>query len=196
MAQLSDNAKEILMSYKNDLRKGDLKKIAKDLQSEYRYDRGSIIAYMIEKGIPILEAMSYIPNNGINGCNMPVISVPGNIKDIRNEGICYCNCKEIILEEGVERIDSNAITYNPSLEKIILPSSLVSLSSRCFADNPGLKEVFIPDGITVLPKGIFEGCDDNITILANFREDKRDRLKCVESEREFYKNHLKWIRGE
>lgn len=195
MAQLTDSQRDLLIRFKDDLRKGKLNKLAKTLSSEYRYDRGPIIAYMIEKGVPILEAMSFIPYVGITDCNMPVLSIPGNIQYISTGGIGRNNCREIILEEGIERLESRAIIENNNLEKIILPNSLASLGQECFADNKNLKEVFIPDSITVLPKGVFDGCD-NVTVLANYRADKKDRLKCVESEIEFYKNHLKWIRGE
>ena len=195
MAQLDQEKKDILLSFKDDLRKGKLDRIANKLTKEYLYDRGYIIAYMLEKGVDILSAMEYIPRYGIIDYTLNVLIIPGNIKSIKSGGISNNRMQEIIIEDGVERIEGNAIASNPSLEKISLPESLMSIGPNAFSGNTSLKEVFIPDSITVLPKGIFSGCND-VVIYANYREDKRNRLKCVESERDFYRNHLKWIRGE
>lgn len=197
MANLDNDQLEILKKYKQDLRRGNLSKLAKDLTSSIsKYDRGEIIAYMIEHGIDILSAMSFIPEQGIKDLeNLPILMIPGNIETIRKNGI-YRNpsVKEILIEHGVQNIDSNAITGNSNLTAIILPPSVTTLGAGAFSNNPNLQEVFISDGIKVLPRGLFEGCNDNIVVKANFRENKADRLRCVEGEKDWYRTHLKWIK--
>lgn len=197
MANLDSDQLETLKKYKQDLRRGNLSRLAKDLTSSIsKYDRGEIIAYLIEHGVNILSAMSFIPEHGIKDLeNSPILMIPGNIETIRKNGI-YRNpsVKEILIEYGVQNIDSNAITNNSNLTTIILPPSINSLGSGAFSDNPNLKEVFIPDSIKILPRDLFNGCNDSIVVKANFRENKADRLRCVEGEKDWYRAHLKWIK--
>ena len=198
MANLNDTQMSILQKYKKDLRRGDLTRLAKDLTGSIDYgDRCTIIAFLLEHGIDILKALPFLPayslNANLNG--VVVLEIHGNIETIRNSAIQDCDSiKEIIIAEGVENIESNAITANTNLSKIVLPSSLRSLGERAFASNPKLQEIFIPDNIKVLPKNLFENCSNDLVVTANFRENKADRLRCVEGEREWYKQHLKWIK--
>ncbi|MBQ6630820.1 MAG: leucine-rich repeat domain-containing protein [Romboutsia sp.] len=198
MANLNDTQMSILQKYKKDLRRGDLSRLAKDLTNSIDYsDRCSIIAFLLEHGVDILKALPFLPSWSLsaNLRGVVVLEIPGNIETIRNSAIQDCDSiQEIIIEEGVENIEANAIVSNENLRKIILPNSLKSLGEKAFASNPKLQEIFIPDSIRVLPKGLFNNCSEDLIITANFRENKSDRLKCVEGEREWYKQHLKWIK--
>ncbi len=197
MAQLDNTQLEILQNYKQDLRRGNISKLAKDLVTRIsKWDRGEIISYLLEHNIDILSAMNFIPELGIVEISkLPVLTIPGNIEIIRKNAIVNNpSLKEILIEDGVRVLEPKAIHSNSALETIILPSSIKTLGTEAFANNSSLKEVFIPDSVTVLPKGLFNGCDDGIVIKANFRENKSDRLKCVEGEKDWYKSHLKWIK--
>ena len=197
MANLDNNQIEILRSYKQDLRRGNLSKLAQDLMTRIsKWDRGPITAYLLEHGVNILDSMNVIPEAGILSLEkLPILTIPGNIETIRRNSIKNNpSLKEIFIEDGVENIESNAITNNQNLTTIILPSSIKSLGKGAFRDNSNLKEVFIPDSIKILPQGLFDGCDNSIVIKANFRENKADRLKCVEGEKDWYRTHLKWIK--
>lgn len=197
MANLDSDQIEILKSYKQDLRRGNLSKLAQDLMTKIgSWDRGPIVSYLLEHGIDILSAMTFIPSSGIvNLEKLPVLTIPRNIETIRSQGIVdNPSLKEVLIEYGVENINSNAIVGNPNLAAIILPPSIKTLGKEAFAENPNLKEVFIPDSVKVLPKGLFSGCNDNLVVKANFRENKSDRLKCVEAEKDWYRAHLKWIK--
>lgn len=198
MANLTDDQVTILQKYKRDLRRGNLSNLAKDLVGSINwYDRGPIIAFLVEHGIDILKVLPFLPANSFNESlrGIVVLQIPGNIETIRKDAINECeSIQEIIIEEGVENIESKAINSNNSLKKIVLPNSLKSIGEAAFSYNNNLKEVFIPDSVKILPKDLFKGCSDDIIITANFRENKSDRLKCVEGEREWYKQHLKWIK--
>ena len=196
MAQLNDIQLEIISKHKQELRKGDLSKLVKDLLSyDRQYYRGEIIAYMLEHGVDILSAMNTIPSNGISDYMNPVLTIPGNIIEIKDNAIRGNGFESLFIEDGVEIINKEAITNNHALKEIVLPNSLKFLGQAAFANNSSLKEIFIPDSITVLPKKLFYGCD-NVVVKANYREDKANRLKCVESEIPWYKEHLKWVRND
>ena len=196
MAQLNDVLTEVISKHKQELRKGDLSKLIKELLSyERQYDRGIIISYMLEHGINVLDKMNVIPTNGIMEYSNPSLTIPGNIIEIKDEAIRKNSFENLYIEHGVEIIGREAITYNSKLEEIVLPDSVKSLGQGAFANNSSLQEAFIPDSITVLPKKLFYGCD-NVIVKANYRPDKADRLKCVESEIPWYKEHLKWIRND
>lgn len=195
MTQLNDEQRAFLMKFKADLRKGNLTKLLKELGRQNLTDKRAIMCYMLEHGVPVLSNMTTLSAGFIDGIDIAALIIPGNIKRIGREGIAEGQMKELIFEEGVEELASKSIARCPTLQKVTLPNSLRNLQTATFFRCPELKEVFIPDSIRVLPKELFFRCSDELVVLANFRDSKETRLKCVDSERDWYRHHLKWIKG-
>jgi hypothetical protein len=53
---------------------------------------------------------------------------------------------ELIIPEGVTRVEKVAFWYDDKLERITFPSSLREIGDNSFSNIPNLKQVFIPNG--------------------------------------------------
>ena len=55
--------------------------------------------------------------------------------------------RELIIPEGVKRVEKVAFWYDDKLESITFPSSLREIGDSSFLDIPNLKKVVIPEGL-------------------------------------------------
>ena len=69
--------------------------------------------------------------------------------------------KELVIPEGIEKIEASAFTNCPSLLKIEIPKTVKSIGDSCFSDNTSsLEEILIKnkeDSITGAPWGAAKG---------------------------------------
>lgn len=92
-------------------------------------------------------------------------------KSIWNEEICrkatpgYGNVywqesiTEVILPEGIEKINNGAFSYANKLEKINIPNSVISIGEYAFYCCEQLKKIILPNGLSKIEEGIFESCN-------------------------------------
>lgn len=74
--------------------------------------------------------------------------------DIPSDRIIY----EIIIPEGVERIDDRAFAGRTTLMAVTLPSTLKSIGEEAFSGCSALKDIKLPAGLESLGKGAFADC--------------------------------------
>lgn len=75
------------------------------------------------------------------------VTIPGSVKSIGIRAFADCeNLREIILSEGIERIESNAFTGCKKLRCVKLPSSLKEISGWAFFDSGITEPVFDASG--------------------------------------------------
>ena len=71
--------------------------------------------------------------------------------------------KELVIPEGIEKIEASAFTNCPSLLKIEIPKTVKSIGDSCFSDNTSsLEEILIKnkeDSITGAPWGAAKGME-------------------------------------
>ena len=67
--------------------------------------------------------------------------------------------KNIVLCEGIEKIEDGCFLNFKNLKSISLPTTLKEISSRCF-ENSGLKEIVLPDDLEVVGIKAFNSCID------------------------------------
>ena len=92
------------------------------------------------------------------------LDVPGNIKNIEDEGFSGCKLlQEVIMEDGVEVIGESAFAGCDVLEKVTLASTVQSIGSDAFRECPKLKEIFIPESVTEIDPYAFY-MSENVTI--------------------------------
>jgi len=91
--------------------------------------------------LKIPSTVTYVGKKAFHLHHLEELTVPGNVKIICEsafegtpKGITL---KKLVLEEGIETIDSRAFAYG-YLEKVILPNSLKTLAADAFADNAGI----------------------------------------------------------
>ena len=99
------------------------------------------------------------------------LEVPAEIDGYKVTGIgsyafSYCEgVKNIILPEGVKRIEDYAFLGCDSVESITLPEGVESIGKGAFRRCISLKNITLPEGITSIEEGVFWACDlENITL--------------------------------
>lgn len=92
------------------------------------------------------------------GCSaLEAITIPGTVKVLWEETFSECEIlSEIILEEGIERIERRAFNCLPALETIVLPNSVTELQSGAFYDCSNLKHIYLSDNMTDVPVQLFK----------------------------------------
>lgn len=84
------------------------------------------------------------------------IKYNGNkIIEIGNHAFSGLNCKDIILPDGLEVLDTLAVSNSPTLKSIVLPDSLKTLSAWGLAGNYYLEKVVIGKNIHSLENNLF-----------------------------------------
>lgn len=88
------------------------------------------------------EDAYYRIKQNANKCkNLKILVIPGSynnipVKEIGYCGFDYCNELEtVIIEEGIELIESNAFTNCPKLSRVIIPNSILEVSPYAFDKN-------------------------------------------------------------
>lgn len=74
----------------------------------------------------------------------------------------FKNCtsiEEVILAEGVSRIEDEAFRNCANLERVIMANTVVEIGSYAFADCNSLRELELSPSIREIPEGCFTECD-------------------------------------
>ena len=72
--------------------------------------------------------------------------------------------KEVVIEDGVTSIGSNAFRGCSSLASITIPDSVTSIDYHAFEDCTSLVSVTIPDSVTSIGYEAFRGCSSLISV--------------------------------
>ena len=76
---------------------------------------------------------------------------------------------EIVISEGVTKINKYAFSYHTYLQSVVLPDSLKEIDERAFTDCVALRTVEFGAGLLHIGKSAFSGCESlgNLTLPAN-----------------------------
>ena len=138
------------------------------------------------KGIWVKEENTYYSSdeNGIlyNKDKTILITAPGSLQEIIiPEGVkkieknafsdCY-NLQEIIIPEGVEEIGENAFAACDELKSVTIPGSVKEIGDFAFQGCNSLKDISIQDGVGEIGEHAFYECDDleSVTIPGSVKE--------------------------
>lgn len=168
MIKLTDDEKAAIRYCKEYLQKNDIKTFCQVLRDHFPWNySGHIFQFMLENKIPLFEYLTEIPEGMFYGAEIDKITIPDNIERIGNFAFQRCG----------------------NLKTVDLGNSITAIGKGAFADCPRLTKVLLPDSLKLLGEGVFENCNDNIVLLANSRAGA-SRLKCKQSDIEWYKKHL------
>ncbi len=67
--------------------------------------------------------------------------------------------KDVVINEGVERIGNYAFEECKNLKTVIMPESLTEIGQGAFHSCASLESVTVPKNITILNEDVFFGCD-------------------------------------
>lgn len=84
--------------------------------------------------------------------------------DCDSEIVVPNDSKEIVVPEGITRIEWNTFQGCDKVKSFSLPKTLKSIGSRAFENCRSIKELTIPDGVIEIEYCAFAGCTDLTTI--------------------------------
>ena len=85
------------------------------------------------------------------------LTLPSNIKVIRENVFTGKSFSAIELEDGVEEIGDNAFSYMYYLNKVVTPSTLIKIGDNAFAGNNSLTKLVLNDGVEEIGENAFFG---------------------------------------
>ena len=118
--------------------------------------------------------ISFNKDFGITSYTLETLSIPATLDghpvvSIGNYAFSYympAGIKEIIIPEGVRRIEQNAFLCSdadPVLTKLTLPSTLTYIGSAAFSAYTSLQTVTIPENVTFIGKYAFYSMEQDET---------------------------------
>lgn len=116
---------------------------------------GDIIIPSLIDGYPVVA----IGDEAFYACqSITSLEIPSSVKTICDGAFEHCTAKQIVINEGVEKIDDWGFTGCLSLVEISLPESLVEVGQNVFYYCTGLKYAEIPGSLKVIGPGMFNCC--------------------------------------
>ena len=102
----------------------------------------------------LLQMYSSYYNEDINN-----ITIPGSLMIVPPDFLYSAsNLKEITVNEGIEKISSNAFSRCSSLETVHLPSTLKTIEHAAFFGCTALKSIELPEGLEKIGDLVFSDC--------------------------------------
>jgi len=95
------------------------------------------------------------------------ITIPSSVIDIGWEAFNSCsNLREVVLNEGLQKIGDKSFALCRSLESISLPSSVIEIGARAFGGCTNLRAVVLNEGLVKIRNNAFDECNslESITI--------------------------------
>lgn len=95
-----------------------------------------------------------------------IFTVPETVKIIKEKAFELTILSDIILPEGLTKIENKAFWYSIYLERVNLPSTLTSIGENAFCNCMKLDNVVIPEGVKEIKTKTFDSCSEleNIVI--------------------------------
>ena len=105
--------------------------------------------------------ITWIGNGAFEQClSLEKIALPDTVKYIGYSAFSYTGLKEIVIPDGVERIEANTFSYCTELERVYLPESVTFIGDYAFGNCMNLKEINIPDSVTEISQNAFWLCNN------------------------------------
>lgn len=118
-------------------------------------------AYSKLKSIVIPNSVTYLGTTPFFSCkNLESITIPGSVKEIPALGggmARFSSLKEIIIQEGVEKISGSLFQY-AAIEELVFPNSLKEISTSTLFSCKNLRKVTFGTGIKYINAAAFNMC--------------------------------------
>ena len=99
--------------------------------------------------------------HAFEGKGIRKITIPSNVKSIGSEAFKNCHqLEEVILHEGLEKIESCAFERCENLVQITIPQSVKLLDVGAFSYCKGLKQIVVSEGIQKIGRAAFLNCEN------------------------------------
>lgn len=132
--------------------------------------KGELTEVLIKAGIDPADYLRVLPFRYLADTGIESYSIPGNITSIGIAAFTDCvKLKDLIIGNGVERIESIAFQGCSSLTRVDLPDSVTQIDDSVFESCHGLMEVTLGNNLKSIQNEAFRWCEslENIKIPAS-----------------------------
>ena len=97
------------------------------------------------------------------GCSVPIdvvrVQFDASVVEVFNDALYDCRkLREVVLNEGLQKIGGGAFRYCTSLERITFPSTITVLGRHAFYNCRSLGEVVLNEGLKKIGNSAFSEC--------------------------------------
>ena len=122
--------------------------------AEYGYTRSFEV-----KNIKLPETLKKIGSRAFYKCSdLESVNIPKSVNKIGKAAFRETAIREIIIPDGITRIEEQVFKGCKHLEKITLPDSLKTIEKNAFENCTSLKTIIIPESVDSIEAEAFLGC--------------------------------------
>lgn len=112
------------------------------------------------KEIEFDQKVTAIPDNFFRSAQITKIEFPSALKKIGQSAFENASLlKDIVWNDGIEEIESNAFKGCMSIETMNIPDSVNSMGTYVFSGDSKIKNVYLPKGRINITEGVFYNCN-------------------------------------
>ncbi len=115
-------------------------------------------------GVVIPESVTAIGSMAFNNCDkLTSIVIPPSVKTIGQEAFCYSGLEEVILNEGLEKIEHHAFA-DTKITTLTIPDSVTKIGRRLAGDCPNLTTIYMTGDSPEVDSNLLEHLVQNVTV--------------------------------
>lgn len=115
------------------------------------------------KNVTLPSTLTDIGRNVFASTGVEYLEIPAGVKEIGNSNHSLAGMsklKTLVLNDGLEKIDSYSFSSLGALENVYIPKSVTEMGTGIFSGLDNLKSVTFQEGITVIGDNLFQGCSN------------------------------------
>lgn len=115
------------------------------------------------KNVTLPSTLTDIGRNVFASTGVEYLEIPAGVKEIGNSNHSLAGVsklKTLVLNDGLEKIDSYSFSSLGALENVYIPKSVTEMGTGIFSGLDNLKSVTFQEGITVIGDNLFQGCSN------------------------------------
>lgn len=115
------------------------------------------------KNVTLPSTLTDIGRNVFASTGVEYLEIPAGVKEIGNSNHSLAGMsklKTLVLNDGLEKIDSYSFSSLGALENVYIPKSVTEMGTGIFSGLDNLKSVTFQEGLTVIGDNLFQGCSN------------------------------------
>ena len=108
--------------------------------------------------VTLPQTLEYVSGSPLKDCVCDTLVVPGSLQTIDYGGFAGVLAKRIVVQEGVEELDTLAFADASEAVAIELPESVKTIGMSAFMGCTSLREIVLPNQVTVINSYTFSNC--------------------------------------
>ncbi|MBQ9297443.1 MAG: leucine-rich repeat domain-containing protein [Clostridia bacterium] len=143
---------------------GNIKNVKAYDSSEVEFivnNSGALVGININKNIDVENFL--IPSIANNG--KPIKSIDEALNSVGGDfSAKKSSIKNLIIAEGIEKIENDAFNNILTIEKVYLPSTLIEIGEGSFRKTK-IQNIVLPNNLIAIGENCFEGCPELIKVV-------------------------------